>query len=118
MRLSRFIAISALRLSACLCPARRVVASLATFLIAGELRTEVKVRANGEGFATIERWLGDNDLLFMRRDRAEPLVVMPWGFYKRLIVALMQCDAQSPITQATGRATPRAYSGSATNTVP
>lgn len=37
---------------------------------------EVKARANGEGFATIERWLGDNDALVLWRDRAEPLVVL------------------------------------------
>jgi len=39
---------------------------------------EVKARANGEGFATLERWLADADVLFLRRDRAEPLVLLPW----------------------------------------
>jgi hypothetical protein len=32
---------------------------------------EVKARASGEGFATLERWLADFDALFLRRDRAE-----------------------------------------------
>ena len=39
---------------------------------------EVKARANGEGFATLERWLSDADVLFLRRDRADPLVLLPW----------------------------------------
>jgi len=46
-------------------------------VIAGRLRGEVKARASGAGFATIERWLGENDVLFLRRDRAEPLVLVP-----------------------------------------
>jgi hypothetical protein len=37
----------------------------------------VKARANGESFATLERWLGDADALFLRRDRASPIVVLP-----------------------------------------
>jgi Holliday junction resolvase len=44
---------------------------------AAPLVCEVKARASGEGFATLERWLGDADALFLRRDRAEPLVVLP-----------------------------------------
>ena len=47
-------------------------------ILLGELRAEVKARASGEGFKTLERWLAGNDLLFLKRDRAEPLVVMPW----------------------------------------
>lgn len=43
---------------------------------------EVKARANGEGFMTLERWLGDNDVLFLVRDRAEPLVVLPWRTWR------------------------------------
>jgi hypothetical protein len=38
-------------------------------------RAEVKARGNGAGFALLERWLGDHDALFLRRDRALPLVV-------------------------------------------
>jgi len=51
------------------------------------LVTEVKARASGGGFVTIEKWLGENDALFLRRDRAEPLVVLPWRVWKRLIEA-------------------------------
>jgi hypothetical protein len=40
------------------------------------LRAEVKARANGSGFRTLEQWLDGNDLLFLWRDRQPPLVVM------------------------------------------
>lgn len=36
---------------------------------------EVKVRAGG--FATFYKWLRDRDLLIVRADRSEPLVVLP-----------------------------------------
>ena len=49
------------------------------------LVTELKARAGGEGFKTIERWMGDNDALFLHRDRAEPLVVLPWRTWRELI---------------------------------
>jgi hypothetical protein len=46
---------------------------------------EVKSRASGEGFTTLERWLGEYDLLVLRRDRADPLVVLPWSTWARLL---------------------------------
>jgi len=54
-------------------------------VIGDGLRAEVKARAAGDGFKTLERWLGSNDLLFLRRDRTAPLVVMPWAIYQRLL---------------------------------
>ena len=56
---------------------------------AGDLRVsgyhaEVKARKSGEGFAVIDRWLGGNQLLFLKRDRAEPLVVMPMSVFVEL----------------------------------
>ena len=48
-------------------------------------RAEVKARSGGEGFKTLERWLGRCDLLFLRKDRADPLVVMPWATYRRMM---------------------------------
>jgi Holliday junction resolvase len=47
--------------------------------------TEVKARASGEGFVTLERWLGENDALFLVRDRAKPLVVLPWDRWAELV---------------------------------
>jgi hypothetical protein len=49
------------------------------------LVSEAKGRADGEGFKMLERWLGENDLLLLRKDRADPLVVMPWAMLARLI---------------------------------
>ncbi len=46
---------------------------------------EVKARRNGEGFVTLERWLGENDMLFLVRDRQEPMVVLPWATWERLL---------------------------------
>lgn len=54
-------------------------------LVAGCLTAEVKARAGGQGFKTLERWLADHDLLFLRRDRAEPLVLMPWALYAAIL---------------------------------
>lgn len=45
----------------------------------GPFVAEVKARASGAGFTLLERWLSDHDILFLRRDRAEPLVVLPWN---------------------------------------
>lgn len=45
---------------------------------------EVKARGDGDGFKTLERWLGENDALFLWRDRAQPLVVMPMALWLEL----------------------------------
>lgn len=49
------------------------------------LVAEVKARGDGRGFALLERWMSDADLLFLRRDRADPIVVMPWATWVRLL---------------------------------
>jgi len=54
-------------------------------LVDGELRAEVKARGKGQGFRTVDQWLGENDLLFLRQDRCQPLVLMPWRVYSQLI---------------------------------
>ena len=51
----------------------------------GALIAEVKARKSGEGFKTLETWLGDNDALFLVRDRADPLVVIPWRVWKLIL---------------------------------
>ena len=52
-------------------------------MIADEFKAEVKARSGGQGFATITRWLGDNDLLFLREDgKKYPTVVMRWQVYQ------------------------------------
>jgi Holliday junction resolvase len=49
------------------------------------LVAEVKARANGAGFTTLERWLAEFDLLFLRRNGADPLLVMPWRVWVELL---------------------------------
>jgi hypothetical protein len=46
---------------------------------------EVKARKTGEGFTTLERWLGDYDALFLKRNNAEPMVVLPWRTWAQLL---------------------------------
>ena len=46
---------------------------------------EVKARRNGEGFKTLEKWLGENDALFLWRNRQDPMVVLPWRVWRRLL---------------------------------
>jgi hypothetical protein len=52
---------------------------------AAPLVAEVKARASGGGFTTLERWLGEYDLLVLRRDHADPLVLLPWSTWARLL---------------------------------
>ena len=44
-----------------------------------DLRAEVKSRKDGSGFKQLETWLADHDMLFVRRDRHKPMVVLPWA---------------------------------------
>lgn len=57
-------------------------------LIAGTVRAEVKARANGAGFLTLEKWMKNCPIMFLKRDRAEPLVVMTAAQYRELALAL------------------------------
>ena len=52
---------------------------------AAPLVAEVKSRKNGSGFTLLEKWLGDYGALFLRRDRADPLVVLPWSTWVTLL---------------------------------
>jgi Holliday junction resolvase len=46
---------------------------------------EVKGRRDGTGFALLERWLADFDALFLRRNNADPLVLLPWRMWARIL---------------------------------
>lgn len=46
---------------------------------------EVKSRKGGQGFATLENWLGEFDALFLKRNNAEPMVVLPWRTWAQLL---------------------------------
>src|SRR5215831_7134141 len=47
------------------------------------LVAEVKARKDGAGFVTLESWLGEYDALFLRRNNADPLVLVPWRIWAR-----------------------------------
>ena len=64
-------------------------------VIAGQFCGEVKARKNGSGFKVIEDWLGDNDALFLRRDRQSPLVAISWETYVDLMKASIQNAKQA-----------------------
>ena len=49
------------------------------------LVAEVKARKSGGGFVQLEKWLGEFDLLALRRNNADPLIVLPWRVWTRLI---------------------------------
>jgi Holliday junction resolvase len=53
----------------------RFAGDLSVPVLGVDRRVEVKVRANG--FRELYAWLGDRDLLVIRADRLEPLVVIP-----------------------------------------
>jgi hypothetical protein len=46
---------------------------------------EVKGRSDGTGFAMLERWLGEFDALFLRRNHADALIVLPWRMWVRIL---------------------------------
>jgi Holliday junction resolvase len=52
---------------------------------AAPLVAEVKARKSGGGFRQLETWLGEYDLLFLRRDRADALVLLPWRTWVALL---------------------------------
>jgi hypothetical protein len=47
--------------------------------------SEVKGRKSGAGFTTLERWLSEYDALFLKRNSAPPLVVLPWRVWERVL---------------------------------
>lgn len=49
------------------------------------LTAEVKARAAGTGFLTLERWIGSHEVLILKRNNALPTVVLPWATWTRLI---------------------------------
>jgi hypothetical protein len=49
------------------------------------LVAEVKARKDGAGFVQLEKWLGEYDLLVLRRNHADPMIVLPWRIWARLL---------------------------------
>ena len=44
-----------------------------------------EIKARKEIPAWLSGWLGDNDFLAIKEDRAEPLIVLPWRVWARLL---------------------------------
>ena len=57
------------------------------------VKAEVKARGDGDGFRTLERWLGSNDALFLWRDRAAPFVVLPLHVWLEIAGRSARIDA-------------------------
>lgn len=57
------------------------------------LKAEVKARGEGSGFKTLQRWLGDNDALFLWRDHAAPFVVLPLHIWLEIAGRSARLDA-------------------------
>jgi hypothetical protein len=51
---------------------------------------ECKARGSGEGFAVIERWLGENDFLVLKRNNAPPMYVVPERVWNELLLRKVQ----------------------------
>lgn len=49
------------------------------------LISEVKARKTGDGFKTLSGWLADNDILFLKQNHAQPLVVLPFRTWASII---------------------------------
>ena len=66
-------------------------------VVAKRWRAEVKARKSGSGFKTLEGWLGSNDLLILKRNNADPMVLLPWSMAKALLLVAI---AQGPEQKA------------------
>jgi len=62
---------------------------------AAPVKAEVKARGDGDGFRTLERWLGGNDALFLWRDRAAPFVVLPLHVWLEIAGRSARADADT-----------------------
>lgn len=51
----------------------------------GDFIGEVKARKNGNGFTTIEKWLGTKDVLVLKKNHADPFVVMNWEMFIKIM---------------------------------
>jgi Holliday junction resolvase len=55
---------------------------------AAPLVAESKARKNGDGFKQLETWLGEFDALFLRRNNADPLVLLPWRVWASILTKI------------------------------
>jgi hypothetical protein len=55
---------------------------------------ESKARKTGEGFGMLERWLGDYDGVFVKRNNALPRVYLSFEAFLSLLIGKWMCDAE------------------------
>lgn len=67
------------------------------------LKAEVKARGEGNGFKTLQRWLGENDALFLWRDRAAPFVVLPLHVWLEVAGRSARLDADADTARSDRR---------------
>jgi len=60
---------------------------------AAPIVAESKARKNGAGFTQLETWLGEYDVLFPRRNNADPMVVLPWRVWAALLAKIPRGSA-------------------------
>lgn len=75
---------------------------------------EVKARADGKGFIQLEQWMGTASMLFLRRDRQEASVFMPWETFVKLLGAYER-ERIRECTTPTADATPSSSNSTATH---
>lgn len=64
-------------------------------IVASKWKAEVKARKNGAGFKVLEDWLGSNDMLLLKRNHADPLVVLPWSLATALLLVAVSQGPES-----------------------
>ncbi len=60
------------------------------------LTGEVKARKGAAGWKVLEGWLGDNDLLLLRRNNAKPYAFLPWRTLVPLLDAFYEVELGKP----------------------
>jgi hypothetical protein len=58
------------------------------------LSVEVKARKTGKGFRQLETWQGEADVLIVKRDRQDPMVVVDWGVWLQLLSFVVDHDGE------------------------
>jgi hypothetical protein len=54
------------------------------------LVAESKARKNGAGFVQLETWFDEYDALMLRRNNADPLVLLPWRVWAALLARVQR----------------------------
>jgi hypothetical protein len=64
----------------------------ADLTIADTFTAEVTARKTGAGFTPLEAWFGDADRRFLKRNQAQPLVLLRWETSVQLLRGALRLD--------------------------